>query len=262
MPSLESLYQYLRHQFYAANANGHGVHSPFLFDFIRQVVNDRTDHAEYAAPEQYRRQLLADASVYTAVDFGASERSGQQLRVDRIAKIALQPPQWAQLLFRVIRRYRPGPVLELGTSLGLTTHYLAMADTSQPVLTLEGDPYIADRARTHFNRSGLENITVWTTPFDEQLPSALAKLGRVGFALVDGNHRKEPTLRYVDQLMPFLDQNSILVLDDIHWSRPMQAAWEAVRKRPEVRCSIDLFRMGLLFFRTDFHEPIHIRLRY
>jgi hypothetical protein len=94
------------------------------------------------------------------------------------------------------------------------------------------------------------------------MPDALDELGQVGFALVDGNHRKEPTLAYVERLIPFLGDHSILVLDDIHWSRPMQEAWEQVKCRPEVRCTIDLFRMGIVLFRNDFHEPVHIRLRY
>lgn len=262
MPSFQSLYQYFRHRLQAANAKGHGVHSPFLFNFIQHVLNDRTLYDEYAYPEQYRAELFSDTSIYTAVDHGASARSGQQLRVDRTARVSLQPSKWAQLLFRIIRYYHPGPVLELGTSLGVTTHYLALADREQPVLTLEGDPFIADRARTHFEQSGLVNTTVWTTPFDQRLPAALDQLGQVGFALVDGNHRKEPTLAYVDQLMPYLGNQSILVLDDIHWSVPMQEAWVQIQSRPEVRCTIDLFRMGIVFFRTDFHEPVHIRLRY
>jgi predicted O-methyltransferase YrrM len=262
MPSLQPVYQYIRHRLYAANSKGHGVHSPFLFDFIQRVLNDTTDYAEYAYPEQYRAKLLSDKSEYTAVDFGASARTGQLLRVDRTARISLQPPHWAQLLFRMIRYYRPGPVLELGTSLGVTTHYLALADPDQPILTLEGDPFIADRARAHFQQLGLANVTVWTTAFDERMPDALDELGQVGFALVDGNHRKEPTLAYVERLIPFLGDHSILVLDDIHWSRPMQEAWEQVKCRPEVRCTIDLFRMGIVLFRNDFHEPVHIRLRY
>ncbi len=256
-------WNYLDHRWQSANGDGHGVHSPFLFSFITDILRDDHQYPEYRLPEQFRRELLADHTAFDRLDLGAgSRKKSDQVTIRSMAQRSLQPEKWAQLLYRIIRQYRPGPVLELGTSFGVTTQYLALADPTQPVYTLEGDPFIAAHAADRFIKCGLHRVEVIVGDFDDRLGETLSKMDAVGLALIDGNHRKEPTLRYFEQLLPRVNNDSILIFDDVYWSASMQSAWAMIRSHPQVRCSIDLFRMGIVLFRSEFHEPLHIRLRY
>lgn len=251
------------HWRHAANGKGHGVHSPFLYSFITEVLRDDQLYADYQQPERYRKNLLQDHTPFDRVDLGAgSRRKNQRVTVRSMAQRSLQPMKWAQLLYRIVRHYKPGPVLELGTSFGVTTQYLALADPTQQVYTLEGDPFIAARASEEMRRSGLDQVEVIVGDFEEHLSSLLHRIGKVGVALIDGNHRQEPTLRYFEQLLPWVTNDTVLIFDDVYWSAEMQSAWLEIQSHSRVRCSIDLFRMGIVFFRNEFHEPQHIRLRY
>lgn len=261
--SLRFIQAYATHRWRAANAKGHGVHSPYLFSFINEVLRDTQVFADFQIPEAYRQALLNDSTSFDRLDLGAGSRTGNPaVSVQSMARRSLQPPRWAQLLYRIVRHYKPGPLLELGTSFGVTTQYLALADPAPPLYTLEGDPFIAQRASDQFSSDGLDRIKLVLGAFDHTLPEVLAKMGEVGFALIDGNHRKEPTLRYFEQLLPHVHNDSILIFDDIYWSPSMQSAWETIRRHPQVRGTIDLFRMGIVLFRSEFRVPTHIRLHY
>jgi predicted O-methyltransferase YrrM len=67
----------------------------------------------------------------------------------------------------------------------------------------------------------------------------------------DGNHSKIATLSYMEVLLPSITNETIWVFDDIHWSKDMEAAWEAIKNHPKVTVSLDLFCIGLVFFRTE-----------
>src|SRR6185436_11236417 len=111
----------------------------------------------------------------------------------------------------------------------------------------------------NFNRLNFRNIAIIEGNFDQTLASVLKQLPQVDLVFVDGNHRREPTERYFTQLLPAVHNDSILIFDDIHWSREMEQAWETVINTSIVRCSIDLFFAGILFFRHEFKEKQHFR---
>ncbi|MCC7526845.1 MAG: SAM-dependent methyltransferase, partial [Chitinophagaceae bacterium] len=78
----------------------------------------------------------------------------------------------------------------------------------------------------------------------------------------DGNHRKEPTLAYFNQLMRHAGNNSLFIFDDIHWSAEMEEAWRDIQLHPAVTCSIDLFFIGIVFFTPDIKEKQHFTIRF
>ena len=245
--------KFIRYWLTADNGKGHGVHSPFVFEFITKVLNDRSAYDCYRSIEPLRRQLLRQSAVVELEDFGAGSRMhpSYKRRVSEIAQSSLKPKKYAQLLYRMARYYRPASVLELGTSLGITTAYLASAGGDTPVTTMEGATAIAAIARNNFDRLGLRNITLREGNFDHTLPRWLQLHPRVDFAYIDGNHRQEPTLRYFNWLLPYVHNDTILVFDDIHWSSEMEAAWATICGHPQVTLTVDLFFIGIVFFRAE-----------
>ncbi|MBD2724039.1 O-methyltransferase [Hymenobacter armeniacus] len=246
------LLAYLR--FWLRSGNAHGLHSPFVFGLYTSVVRHTGSYKAYAAIEARRQQLLGSPASISVTDFGAGSHTGagQQRRVADIARTAAKPRPLAQLLFRLVNYFRPATILELGTSLGLTTAYLASADSRSRVVTFEGCPNVTAVASETFAELQLRNIDVIEGNIDHTLAPALAALNRpVDFAFFDGNHRYEPTLRYFEQCLAHRTENSVFVFDDIHWSAEMERAWEAIKAHPEVMLTVDLFYIGLVFFRKN-----------
>jgi predicted O-methyltransferase YrrM len=256
--------KYLHYYFTAANGKGHGVHSPFVFDFIIHVLNDQRHFYAYDQVEALRQKLLQDKTELTIEDFGAGSTVDKTKKrtVASIAKHAAKPTKYAQLLFRIVQYYQPATVLELGTSLGISTAYMGMANPQAKLVTGEGSTAIAAQARQNFRQLGVQQVQVVEGNFDNTLPQLLQQLSAIDLAFIDGNHRLGPTLRYFEQLLPLTNEHSIVIFDDIHWSEGMEQAWQQVKEHPAVTLSIDLFFIGLVFFRRDFKVKQHFTVRF
>jgi predicted O-methyltransferase YrrM len=248
----------------SSNGNGHAIHSPFVFDFIKNVLNAKMDKAEYQAIENLRISLRKDRTVIEVEDFGAgsSVTKSTKRTIADIARHAGKSGKYGQLLFRIARHYQPKTILELGSSLGLSTSYLAMAVPGSMVVTLEGSTAVAAMAKENFKNLGLSNVNSITGEFGATLSKALTALGKTDLVFLDGNHRKAPTLAYFNLLLQYADPYSILVFDDIHWSAEMEDAWAEIKQHPAVTMTIDLFFLGLVFFRKDFRVTQHFTIRF
>lgn len=263
-PVIKLALSYLAYYVRAGNGKGHGIHSPFVYSFIREVLNDRGHYYAYDQVERLRKALLKDNSVLPVTDLGAGsgKDSGSNRIVSSIARHAAKPAKLAKLLFRVVNYFQPASIIELGTSLGITAAYMAAADAKAAVYTIEGSPAIAEKAAINLQSLQLKNTEVLNGSFDEILPGLLARLGKVDMAYIDGNHRYESTIRYFNELLPFVQDHSVLVFDDIHWSEEMEAAWKTIREHPSVSCSIDIFFLGFIFFRPEIKVPQHFEIRF
>lgn len=240
---------WLRHRLKAKNR--HGLHSPFMYRLADEVIYDRRNYPDYRIIEKQRRKLLEDGRLVTLTDLGAGSQydNRQQKKVADIAARALKSPKLAQLIYRLARHVSPATILELGTSLGVTTSYLAAAAPAARVITIEGCPETAAVARESFASSGMKNIESLTGNFDDVLPELLKGLPALDLLFIDGNHRKAATLNYFEWSLPSLHEHSLLIFDDIHWSEGMEEAWETIKAHPSVTVTADLFFIGLVFFR-------------
>jgi predicted O-methyltransferase YrrM len=250
---LYQLFAYLRY-WLLRSGNAHGLHSPFVFGLYTTVIRHTGEYAAFARIEKRRQALLASSQVLEVTDFGAGSQvagaGGRRRSVRDIARHAAKAPRLAQLLFRLVNHFQPRTILELGTSLGLTTAYLALADSRSQVVTFEGCPNTAAVARQTFEELAIKNVRLVEGNLDHTLPATLASLAQpLDFVFFDGNHRYEPTLRYFEQCLARAHEDSVFVLDDIHWSAEMEQAWVAIKAHPSVTVTIDLFYVGLVFFR-------------
>lgn len=229
------------------------MHSPFVYDFMLHVLYDKRHFYAYDEIERLRSILLSSDEEMEVTDFGAGGKSGRIIKrpIGSILKTSSKPPHQAQLLFRIAEHYQCRNIIELGTSLGISTMYLAASGKKSKVITLEGAPQLAARAQNNFNSLGMKNIEMLTGEFSLTLPLALQKSGNADLIFFDGNHRKEPTLSYFQQSLHAMHEDSVFIFDDIHWSVEMKKAWKIIQANEQVTLSIDLFHLGIVFFRKQ-----------
>ncbi len=242
-------YDYLKYLLHARNE--HWLHSPFVFDFYTKVLKDKTEYPSYAAIEDLRKQLLNDNRIINVCDFGAGAKANKssQRTVGDIARKSLKRPSLAQLFFRIIKFYDYKNTIDLGTSLGLTTAYLANEILDSQVFSFEGCAETARIAQGNFDKLSLHNIEIIVGNIDETLPEKLKEIPSIDFVFFDANHRYEPTIRYFEQCLAQAHEGSCFVFDDIYWSGEMKAAWQTIQNHEAVTVSIDLFWVGIVFFR-------------
>jgi predicted O-methyltransferase YrrM len=231
--------------------DGHSLHSPFVFEFYTQVLKDKTHSAEYDAIEFLRKKLLRDKRFVNIMDFGAGAKTNNSIKrtIEDIAKKSLKKPSLAQLFYRIIKFYEYKNILDLGTSLGLTTAYFGKVDKNIEVKSFEGCAETAKIAQENFDKLALKNIKMIVGNIDKTLPEKLNETARLDFVFFDANHRYEPTIRYFEQCLSKAHDESCFVFDDIYWSEEMRQAWQTIQNHESVKISIDLFWVGIVFFR-------------
>jgi predicted O-methyltransferase YrrM len=256
--------KYLHYFLTAASGKGYGIHSPFVFDFVSKVLNDRQDFKAYHQIEDLRRELLKNKTLVDIQDFGAGTISGKpgHRSIADITRRSAKGKKMGQLLFRLAHYYQPKIILEFGTSLGLSSAYLAAARPSARMVTLEGDGKLALQAKKNFEKLGLTHIEIVTGNFDDQLSSIRHQLSQVDLVFLDGNHLLQPTLNYFHYLLEMTGSPSLIIIDDIHWSRDMEEAWKKIKENSQVMMTIDLFFMGLVFFNESFKIKQNFTIRF
>ena len=234
----------------------HSLHSPFLFSLYTQVIRTKTGSVSIFAPiRTLRKELRRNRRLITVADFGAGSKvnSSQQRSIGDIARNSQKPARFARLLFRLIQRFEAKTIVDLGTSLGMTTAYLAEATKPYGghVTTFEGCPQTATIARQNFERLGVENVTVVVGNLDETLAPQISALDSIDFVFFDANHRYEPTVQYFETCLSAIHNDTVFVFDDIHWSSEMEQAWAYIKAHAAVTVTVDLFWVGLVFFRVE-----------
>jgi predicted O-methyltransferase YrrM len=247
------------------SGNRYRVHSPFLFSLTNEVLRSKRQLYDFGSIEQIRQECLENDEIIQKTDYGEINDNKPAriypVSIRKIARTSLTPPRNAGRLFRLARFTKAANILEIGTSLGITTAYLALANPEARIITMEGCPELSRIAKEHFARLGLKNIELIEGRFEDNLPATLDRLGRADLVFIDGNHHKTAMLEYYKQCLDHSGNETIMVFDDIHSSPGMEEAWEIIRHKEEVSVSLDLFSTGWLIFRKESSKQ-HFRLRY
>ena len=244
--------------------NAHGIHSPFVFDLYNAVFDNKYPFYAFGTIASLRAQILLSNKSIEVEDFGAGSHkmNGKKRKLSQIVKHSIQPQKYAELLFRLVNYFQPQTIIETGTSIGITTAYLAWPNPRAKVYTIEGCKETFDVAKENFSRLKLHNIETFNDKIETALPEILNRIGKVDFSFVDAHHQYEATIKQFELLLAYRHENTILVFDDIYWSAGMTKAWLEIKAHPAVRLSIDIYKMGIVFFRKSFKNKVHFVLKY
>lgn len=233
--------------------NAHSLQAPFIYNLYTSCILKDTNKNKFKAIDKTRHKLTGSNQWVSPVNWGAPStvhRNDQKVKVSAIAKKGLTKPKISRLLNRLIEYNNSQQIVELGTSFGLNTLYLAHNNNAQ-ITTFEGSKDIADIALTNFEFFEKENIKLKVGNIDEELPKFTNSRISIDFAYLDANHRYQPTLEYFNLILKRMNDDSIMVLDDIYWSKEMTKAWNTIKEHPQVTHTIDLFDIGIVFFKPD-----------
>lgn len=248
------------------------IHSPFIYNLITKVLNKEIPSSVSEKVKKQRKNLYSNKTVLEIVDFGAGSESKSKrskssnykaefTTVKKIAKNALLKPRYSNLLYNLVSHTNPKLIVELGTSLGITTSMLALASPSSKLISLEGCASISAVAQQNLKKFGIKNVSLEIGEFGVVLPEVMNRIDTVDFVFFDGNHRKQPTIDYFEKFLDYKNNETIFVFDDIHWSKGMGEAWEYIKNHPETVVTLDLFQMGIVFFRKEL-SPQHFVYRF
>jgi predicted O-methyltransferase YrrM len=249
--------------FFLHSKDEHGVHSPFVFNLYTSVIKPADPYYIFAEIEACRSALLTSKEEIVTEDMGAGSKvhNSAKRKIKDIARYSLKDTKTAQLLFRLVNYFNPRQIVDLGTSLGITTLYLAAPNPNSTVYTFEGCKETLAVARRNFNQFGYTHIRPVAGNIDHSLPECIKKVSSLDFVFFDANHRLAPTLRYFTLCLTKAHTHSVFVFDDIYWSAEMAEAWRQIKAHPQVTLTIDLFRVGLVFFRKE-QPKQHFKLRF
>lgn len=241
-------FRYLK--FYVKSVTIYDLDAPFVVQFVQEVIFDKRYFRAFDFIEAQRKQLLQNQHAIRVTDYGAGSKVARtQVRQIRdIAKHSAISPKTGQWLFKTVLFAKPRHILELGTSLGISALYLGTARKQTNVITLEGCPQTAEQATRTILQTGTQHIEVRQGRFSDTLEVALNDIETLDLLYVDGDHRLQPTLEYVEKCLTKAHSRSVFILADIHWSSEMEQAWEILSKHTQVRLAIDVFDVGFLFF--------------
>lgn len=244
------------------------LHSPFVFRLYNTCIKKSIPYdSSFSQIEALRKAYKKNQTEITFTDFGASSQEKgpiRQLRISAIAKNHLKPARIARILFHLLKEIQPENCLELGSSLGITSAYLGSAikqNKKGKLISIDACKPVHDIAKETIRKCELDKQVEFAYgTFEELLEPTLKRVQKLDFCYIDGNHSYEATCNYFKQLLPYCHENSVLVFDDLYWSKGMQKAWEEIIEHEKVSVSINLFFIGLVFFRKG-QVKEHFRLR-
>lgn len=259
---LDRLPLYVR--YFLTVVDEHSLQAPFIYDFyttIRQRV--QTSGKEYSDIEAIRWRLRHSHETVEGIDFGAGSLLGKSSKnkISGIARSGISSSKECLVKTQLLALTEKRSCLELGTSLGISTAYLARSMPNGHVVTIEGNEGLCRIAQSVWEELNLPEIVLYQSEISKVLLEIIQKYSPFDFVVMDANHRSEAILRYFNLLLRALNREAIVYVDDIRWSVDMYRAWKAVSADSRISVSIETLKFGLLIFKPGIRGQ-HYVLRF
>lgn len=255
------MYQMIAYiKFLSNSTNQHGVHSPFIYDFVTKCLYDKSPHSVYDKLLDYRQLLKSSGFKLKITDHGEGSRflDSKQRAVSKMVRTSSSSKKEAKLLYRVAQYFNFKSILELGTSLGVGTLAFALSNVETKITTIEGCPNTSDFAKSQLKKKGVENVLFKKSDFKTAISNI--KEEQLDCIYFDGHHNREATISYFESLLANAHNSSVFIFDDIYWSKGMSEAWAYIKQHHSVTVTVDCFHLGFVFFRKE-QAKEHFKIR-
>ena len=199
----------------------YGIHSPFVYDFMRKVLNDSGSNRDYDTI--YRIARLLDKRK---LNFNLRKQS--------------------RLLYRMVRYFEPDSVVSFGKVSALNTAAMALGHLQTKVYLEESDDFLET-----LNSMGVVNVSLIQP---EEFDSEHFKRLNIGYVFFSRNSFEDDTWDYLADCLNHKTSDSVFVFEGIHHNRNMEDAWEEIKANDDVSVTFDLYCVGMVFFREGIEK--------
>lgn len=228
------------------------MHSPFVYEFLNEVLEDDRLYHSFGIIENYRRNLLGNTSKISQAD--------TNLTISQLAKTKSITTKIGELLFKTVHLYKPKTILNIGVNLGIASLYQATPNSTAQLIAIETSSSVALRTNSFLKQLGIQNIQIKAGNIGEQLAQSMKNLTRTDFIYFNDFWGKDTTYKYFETCLERCNADTVFVIRTPHASEENNAFWQAAKTHISVKLSIDLFDLGFLFFRSEQKEVAHYQL--
>ena len=195
---------------------GFGVHSPWAYDLIENVINER--HPYYAYEDLY--PFWEKAPQY----------------------MPQYPQSRDELLFRLVNHFNPEFILEIGTGAGVSTGYLASVSKQSKVVTLDFPNPGEKEVRRNLKK--IRNIEYIAADVLETTQDILDSGSVPQFF-----HIAHTALwkQAVGMILQYATPETVIVVEDLG-KKQKKEWWKEIIKDERVGVTFQMKKVGLLFF--------------
>ena len=261
LDKVNALVKYFRYLIRSRHRKGHGIHSPAVYEFVSKVIFGKTSDEEISDILEIVQGLSHSKESVKFTEFGAGsvKMNADTRKISEIVRVAGISKKFGKLLYRLSQYYKPNTTIELGTSLGISTLYLAKALKGEgKLVSVEGNAELTLIAKERLAKLGAKNINLLTNTFEEVLPDLVSMIEQPALIFIDGNHEYDATLNYLKQFLPKI-RKGMIIIGDIYWSIGMEMAWKQIQEMSTV--TVDLYYMGIIIV-DEMLTPGHYIVRY
>jgi len=241
------IYRRIRHR------KGHGVHSPFVFNLITKVIEEKSPYYTFHEIELLRKRLSFKEERITYPD----RHHKGKLRTRSIARIVAQEainPKHGALLFRLTNYFKPEHILQIGPSMGLSALYLSSYRTGVNCIALEHVKEFATISQWVYQQAFRNPVTLQVGAYEEILPPVLSSLKQLDFVYFNTATETFENEWIFKTCLEHIHARTVFMIKGIKSNKEMRELWQQVLARPEVTVTIDLYSMGLVFFNPKLHK--------
>lgn len=255
-------YNLLKYTLTSRHSKGHGIHSPFVYNLIKNVfLYNQKKYQLKLIPRRFK-EIVEKYSTVEHIDYGEKGKGKKYLvKAKKYSKSISLPIKYGKLLSNLISYFSYKNILELGTGMGISSSYMALLNNRSNIITIDRSTDFIKIANELWKRLKINNISAINDTFENAI-SKLTNIESLDMIFIDGNHNKDSLLKYFYLLKPKLTKNSVVIIDDIYWSKEMNEAWNIIKNDNDVTLSIDIFRLGMVFFTDKILFKQHYKIRY
>ncbi len=237
----EKLYRRIRYR------KGHGVHSPFAFDFITNVIEEKLPYYIFEDIEKRRAELLYCKDV---IEFLSSKGNLKKKTVAEVTSREIQSAKYGALLFRLVNFLQCKSILQVGASTGIMTLYLSSSSKDLRCVVLEDRAELIPVIQKQCKSLNINNVQIESGEYVNSLEKVLEKQDYFDLVFLNTIRNPELTKNILDRRI----KTRLLVVDNIRKNKKSKALWQMVTDNPHARITIDLYYLGIALFEEKFYK--------
>ena len=232
----------------AQHRGGHGIHSPFLFHLITTVIENKQQNAEYKIINKLHTNSLNLLNQRQDLPF--NQNSGEAINITdhprKLSKKLELPRRFHEMIFRLIREFKPAAIIHYGPTIGINSGVMALANPLTPVYQITEDHIYDLLAQDLLMDPGLTNLCF--------LPQDSVPPVRPEFVMINYPENPERNKILLQRCIHENGENDLIIIKGIHHSKEMEEIWKEMTLHTSVRVTLDLFETGIVLFRRGLQK--------